>query len=197
MLHLPCDIKEQLLVSGKREFLESGYEKASLRTICKKAGLTTGAFYSRFSGKEELFEALVEPMLCGFENMYRQVISREMADLDSDIDNELTAITYAVTHRDEFRLLFECSAGTKYEGFRDHLISEVFYPSYQEIFDRYAGKHVDPALVRILLRMKFEEYMELIYGDYTMEDVKKLIRELTAFSEAGFRELLKEINKES
>ena len=45
--------------------------------------------------------------------------------------------------------------------------------------------------------MKFEEYMELIYGGYTMNEVKKLITQLTVFSEAGFHRLLEEINKES
>lgn len=65
------------------------------------------------SGKEDLFAALVEPMLRGFQNMYREVISQELSDLSTGTDNELTSITYAVAHKDEFRLLFECSGGTK------------------------------------------------------------------------------------
>ncbi len=197
MARLPIDIRKLLLKSGKEEFLANGYEKTSLRTICKRAGLTTGAFYNQFSGKEELFNALVEPMLGGFHRMYETVISQELADLTTGIENELTTITYAIQHRDEFRLLFNCSAGTKYEGFKEHLIHEVFYPSYQAVFDRYAGRPVDPSLVLIILHMKFEEYMELIYGGYTMEEVKRLITQLTFFSEAGFHRLLEEVNKES
>ena len=197
MSRLPQNIRAALLSSGKDQFLAYGFEKASLRTICKKAGLSTGAFYNHFSGKEELFSSLVEPMLYGFRKMYQDVISQEMADLTTGVENELTSITYAIAHKDEFRLLFECSKGTKYEGFKEYLIQEVFYPSYQEVFDRYAGRHVDPALVRIILHMKFEEYMELIYGEYTMNEVKKLIIQLTVFSEAGFHRLLEEINKES
>ena len=201
MARLALDIREALLKSGKEEFLAHGFEKASLRVICKKAGLTTGAFYSHFSGKEELFDALVKPMLDGFSRMYETVIAEELSDLTTGVDNELTSITYAVRHRDEFRLLFECSAGTKYEGFRERLINEVFYPGYQAVFDRYAGRDagnpVDPALVRLILRMKFEEYMELIYGGYSMEEIKTLIVQLTVFSEAGFRRLLEEIKKEA
>lgn len=191
------DVRGALLKSGREEFLAHGFEKASLRAICKKAGLTTGAFYSHFSGKEELFDALVKPMIEDFFRLYETVIAEELSDLTTGIDNELTAITYAVRHRDEFRLLFECSAGTKYEGFRERLINEVFYPGYQAVFDRYAGNPVDPALVRLILRMKFEEYMELIYGGYSMEEIKTLIVQLTVFSEAGFRRLLEEIKKEA
>ena len=197
MSRLPQNIRAALLSSGKDQFLAYGFEQASLRTICKKAGLTTGAFYNHFSGKEDLFSSLVEPMLHGFRKMYQDVISQELADLTTGVENELTSITYAIAHKDEFRLLFECSKGTKYEGFKEYLIQEVFYPSYQEVFDRYAGRHVDPALVRIILHMKFEEYTELIYGGYTMNEVKKLIIQLTVFSEAGFHRLLEEINKES
>ncbi len=201
MARLALDIREALLKSGKEEFLAHGFEKASLRVICKKAGLTTGAFYSHFSGKEELFDALVKPMLDGFSRMYETVIAEELSDLTTGVDNELTSITYAVRHRDEFRLLFECSAGTKYEGFRERLINEVFYPSYQAVFDRYAGRDagnpVDPALVRLILCMKFEEYMELIYGGYSMEEIKRLIVQLAVFSEAGFHRLLEELNKEA
>ena len=195
------DIRGALLKSGRKEFLAHGFEKASLRAICKKAGLTTGAFYSHFSGKEELFDALVKPMIDGFFRLYKSVIAEELSDLTTGVDNELTSITYAVRHRDEFRLLFECSAGTKYEGFRERLINEVFYPGYQAVFDRYAGRDagnpVDPALVRLILCMKFEEYMELIYGGYSMEEIKRLIVQLTVFSEAGFRRLLEEIKKEA
>lgn len=197
MSRVPQNNRAALLSSGKDQFLAYGFEKASLRTICKKAGLTTGAFYNHFSGKEDLFSSLVEPMIHGFRKMYQDAISQELADLTTGVENELTSITYAIAHKDEFRLLFECSKGTKYEGFKEYLIQEFFYPSYQEVFDRYAGRHVDPALVRIILYMKFEEYMELIYGGYTMNEVKKLITQLTVFSEAGFHRLLEEINKES
>ena len=197
MMRLPQNIRESLMSSGKDLFLAYGFEKASLRTICKNAGLTTGAFYNHFSGKEDLFCSLVEPMIHGFRRMYQIVISQELADLTTGIENELTSITYAIEHKDEFRLLFECSKGTKYEGFKEHLIHEVFYPSYQEVFDRYAGRHVDPALVQIILHMKFEEYMDLIYGGYTMDEVKKLVTQLTVFSEAGFHKLLEEVNKVS
>lgn len=41
--------KEMLLKAAKEQFMEKGYMGASLRTICKEAGVTTGALY--FSSK--------------------------------------------------------------------------------------------------------------------------------------------------
>lgn len=197
MPRIPFQVRGLILRSAKEEFLAHGFEGASLRSICKRAGLTTGAFYNHFSRKEELFEALVAPMIEEFQGLYGEVMSRELEDLDTGVDNELTSISYAIAHRDEFHLLFECSRGTQYEDFKDRLIDEVFYPGYQAVFNRYAGKPVDPALVKLILKMKFEEYMELIYGDYTMEEVKRLITQISLFSVAGFHGLLKELHTES
>jgi len=197
MPRLPIDTRELLLRSAKEEFLAKGYEGASLRDICSGAGLTTGALYSQFGGKEEMFSALVDPMMEEYMGIYSEVMAKELENFSSEEDNEMAVITFAVSHRDEFRLLFDCSQGTKYEGFKERLINDLFYPGYQSVFDRYAGRPVDPALVKIILRMKFEQYMELIYGGYTMEKVSELMKQLTAFAEAGFDRLMRDINKDA
>ena len=53
----------RIIESAKKVFLQNGYQGASLRVICHRAGITTGAFYHRFSGKSELYEAVVVPRL--------------------------------------------------------------------------------------------------------------------------------------
>ena len=41
--------REKLLRSAKEEFVEKGFQNASLRKICSKAGVTTGAVYCFFA----------------------------------------------------------------------------------------------------------------------------------------------------
>ena len=53
-------IDPRILASARKEFLEKGFEKASLKGICQGADVTTGALYKRYKGKEELFCAVVE-----------------------------------------------------------------------------------------------------------------------------------------
>ena len=50
----------RLLKSARDEFLKQGFIKAELKTICENAGVTTGAVYKRYKGKEELFCAVVQ-----------------------------------------------------------------------------------------------------------------------------------------
>ena len=45
-------IDPRIMESAKGEFLQKGFLDASLQEICKNAGVTTGALYKRFKGKE-------------------------------------------------------------------------------------------------------------------------------------------------
>ena len=56
--------EKKLLSCGKREFLEKGYAKANLRSICEASGVTTGAFYFSFASKEAaLLRAILDPFI--------------------------------------------------------------------------------------------------------------------------------------
>lgn len=52
--------RERLLEAAARVFARRGYQQASLEEVAAEAGFTTGAVYSNFSGKEELFLALAD-----------------------------------------------------------------------------------------------------------------------------------------
>ena len=51
MTELPLSTLEKILAAAKAEFLEKGYQSASLRNIVKSAGVTTGAFYGYYSSR--------------------------------------------------------------------------------------------------------------------------------------------------
>ena len=53
-------IDPRLIQSARKEFKKNGFIKADLKTICDNAGVTTGAVYKRYKGKEELFRAVVK-----------------------------------------------------------------------------------------------------------------------------------------
>ncbi len=50
----------RILDAAEDVLAKEGYEKASLAAICRRAGLTTGAFYARFSSKEDLLGPLLD-----------------------------------------------------------------------------------------------------------------------------------------
>ena len=47
----------------KEEFLEKGYEAASIRSIGARAGMTSAGLYRHYADKEAMYLAMVEPLI--------------------------------------------------------------------------------------------------------------------------------------
>ncbi|MCR4787068.1 MAG: TetR/AcrR family transcriptional regulator [Lachnospiraceae bacterium] len=119
-------IDPRLLKSARDEFMEHGFIKADLKTICDNAGITTGAVYKRYKGKEELFCAVVQDtvdMLDGFVSVRTKQEFSDMTDeevkntwvMDKRFMLDLFKMLWGI--RGDFILLLERSAGTKYENY--------------------------------------------------------------------------------
>ena len=54
--NVPEETRAALIKAATEEFAEYGFEKSSLRRICARAEVTTGALYSSFANKNDLFE---------------------------------------------------------------------------------------------------------------------------------------------
>lgn len=122
---------KRVLLSAKQEFLEQGYENASMRKIASKAGITAGGLYRHFKTKEAMFEALVEPTL---KEYYKKNEKLTNASIQKFIELDVCAfrvasnngnkevLDFIYSHFDEFHLAFNSSIGTKYENIRHELV---------------------------------------------------------------------------
>ena len=86
MSNRDTSIDPRLLESARKEFMEKGFIKAELKTICENAKITTGAVYKRYKGKEELFSAVVEEAVSTLD---RFVSERTDVDFSSMSDEEV------------------------------------------------------------------------------------------------------------
>ena len=137
------------------EFLEKGFMKASLRSICKKAGVTTGALYCFFEATDDLFASLVQEPLAGVrEAMERHFMGEKQAmetgELFGEEAQEGDADDYRTTlnivhelyrYRDRFRLLLEKSQGSSVEGVVDEIvrICEGHYRMLADMMQQHIG----------------------------------------------------------
>jgi AcrR family transcriptional regulator len=55
-----ANTRERLLAAARRAFARSGFHGASVEEIASEAGFSTGALYSNFDGKEDLFLAVMD-----------------------------------------------------------------------------------------------------------------------------------------
>jgi AcrR family transcriptional regulator len=65
--------RERLVDAAARVFARRGYHAATLAEVAREAGYSTGAVYSNFSGKEDLFLALADRQIAGRAEQARAV----------------------------------------------------------------------------------------------------------------------------
>ena len=179
-------IDPRLLSAAKDEFLKKGFEKASLAEICKAAGVTTGALYKRFDGKEDLFSALVSDTV---HDMLEYAFGIEKTDLASFTDQELYDsffmmpetnrrwLRFLYDHREGFTLLIRCSAGTRYENFHQdwtEKMNALDYKYYQEARRRgLTTKDITIEELHVLTYGVWALYYEPFFLGFTWEQIEK------------------------
>ena len=130
------ETKERLLACAKKEFVEKGYAKASLRAICREAGVTTGALYFFFQDKDDLFCSLVSHVLIRVRELiaaHRETETDEAAKSvissghDDSSEVELTKILVheLYRNREEVLLLINGAGGSSMENAVDLIIDEM------------------------------------------------------------------------
>lgn len=123
---------ERIHAAAQAEFLEKGYQGASLRNIVKTAGVTTGALYGYYDSKEALFAALVDESyrhvldtyraaVFGFEALRPEEQVAQMGDVGKNCMREL--LTYMDARRPIFHLILERAEGTPYAALIDQMVT--------------------------------------------------------------------------
>ena len=138
--------RKKLIESAKKEFIENGYMKASLRNICRNAGLTTGALYFFFKDKEELFESVVSEPLAALDKIIKTHFAEEVSDIEmigaDDMEDDYSAaidiLTVLFGYKEEILLIINKSQGTKFEGFVDRYV-EFIYKHYLGLYWKQKG----------------------------------------------------------
>ena len=197
------ETREKLLKSAKEEFMEKGYALASLRNICKNAGVTTGALYFFFKNKEDLFGALVaeplERIYKVMENHYNDEIksltkSLGEKDIHEDAEAALMIVDYLYQYYDEFLLVFTKSQGSIYEKYIDKFI-EISERHYRVLADKTSevceAEKIDNYMIHWFAHLQIYSFVELITHNLSREDAKKQIKTIVKVLISGWLSMFK------
>ena len=180
--------RTKLLNCAKAEFLAMGFEKASLRHICQKAGVTTGAVYFFFRNKEDLFCQLVSNTDKELSALGNALLEREFHEPETGADCDARLMEFLYRRKDEILLLLEKSAGTRYASYSEELYGQM-RELFSLFFQKFTGRAAEPELIRILVEMRMKGFLELLKGDYSMEQLLRLTRQIGIYADGGFRQL--------
>ena len=194
---------ESIEQAAMQEFLEKGFQGASLRQIVKNAGVTTGAFYGYFSSKEALFNALVEPHAAALMGRFMEAQTsfaelpeeEQVSHMGDESGNYVRwMVDYICQHRDPVKLLLTRSEGTSYERFVHNMVEvEVEYTlRYIEVL-RHLGKDVPElsnSICHIIASGMFNGLFEIAIHDMPKEQALQYVEQFRTFYTGGWLSLM-------
>lgn len=171
----------------REEFLEKGYDDASIRSIGARAGMTSAGLYRHYPDKEAMYSAMVEPLIESIKAWTKRHTEKKYDMVEGGTKNEdlfgenfIDLIKEVILpRRDEFKLLMTRSSGTKYENFINDYVEEnqkKFMEAIRHLKKRgYKTLDVSEEELHMLLSAYLTACFEPIIHDY---DDKKIIKYL-------------------
>ncbi len=190
--------RQRLIDSAMKEFLEKGYSKSSLRSICADAGVTTGALYFFFENKEALFAAIVDPPLNGLKEIlfrhFKEDIE-EMSGIDSieGIDMDHSGISdeivgYIYDNYDSFMLILTAAENTVYENVVDEFVS-MLDQSISPMLASLKGYTCDEDMSHWMSHISLDAFIHVIKHEKDVKKAKVKLRAILNYLVLGWVQL--------
>lgn len=189
----------RVMAAARDEFMEYGFEKASMRRVGERCGLTAAGLYRHCRDKADLFNQLVAP-----------AIERLKSWMDTHLTNYLTTVRdegnlkwqdswidmmreVVYPHVEDYHLLLTCSSGTKYESF----LHDLTQTAQERMLDylpvlREKGlpiHEISPAALHLLLSAYVTALFEPVIHRYSLDESMKCLETIEAFFLPGWKTL--------
>jgi AcrR family transcriptional regulator len=132
MQTLKDEVRNNIISAAVREFDAQGYEKASMRTIAKAAGISVSNTYNYYPSKEQLFSSIVEPVFNQIKELFRKSMQESLkqglsgSNFQSFIDGVVASLLQMdARQRQLLIILAEKSGGTRYEKAKEEMVGLI------------------------------------------------------------------------
>ena len=188
-----------IVEAATAEFMEYGFQDASMRRIAAAAGMSASGLYKHFASKEEMFSALVEPACQGLMALFRQeadnqsqnVGAGDLSAWETGQDAKL-AVAYVYDHLDAFRLIVCKSRGTRYETFLHDLavLEEQMTLSFMETLRKQGVrlKEFSEKELHLLTTTNISAVFQTVEHDFTREEAMHYADTLDRFFSKAWKE---------
>lgn len=190
----------KLMAAAREEFLTFGFEKASMRSIGERCGMTAAGLYRHCRDKEDLFDQLVSPSVDRLNTWLKEHVERYVNDARSSREPQwrdswtdmMREVVYP--HMEDYILLVAKSGGTKYENFL-HDLTETgqkqflsFLPVLRKL--GYPVWDIDPEALHLLLSAYSTALFEPVVHSYPLQDAIRCLDTIEAFFLPGWKKLM-------
>jgi len=199
---------ERIIRAARDEFSEYGFDKASMRRIGKRCGLTAAALYRHFDSKEAVFDALVRPALEDLRGWIDEHVGRSVDAIracnalpgdkeareiwDSTEIDMMRELIYP--RMEEYAMLVNKAHGSRYENFLNDFVEyqmKMMTPQLKEL--RQLGldvKDISEKELHLVTTAYCTALFEPVVHNYSFEDAVRYLDTVEAFFMPGWKNLL-------
>ena len=191
-------LDDKILHAAQTEFLENGYENASMRKIAAAAGVTIGAIYTRYATKDALFCGVVQPLIDRIAQAFASIRSTyyetqpdiQIRQMAHSMDTESACILHLLFDDYDRAVLLLCrSTGSSLESFFDTIIERKIQETV--VFFRQSNvPHPSEQVLRLLIGGQFHMYAQIIHDGYDLAQAKELMQAAMIYHTGGWLALI-------
>jgi AcrR family transcriptional regulator len=189
------EIRQRIVEAARKEFLRSGYEKASIRTIAEKSRTAKSNLYNYFKDKDGLFQSVLGPTVAkiraGLELAKQFNVPKGVGDYTLESQSFVVGVVNRFVEENftDVRLLLFKAQGSRLEGFKGEVLEAFTDNMCAWVRSMKPGRK----LSRLFVRSVCGFYMSLIeqailFGN--AEDMKGFQKEFTSFVYHGWKGVL-------
>ena len=189
----------RVLAAAREEFLAYGFEKASMRRVGERCGLTAAGLYRHCRDKADLFDLLVEPAIGQLNAWMEEHLARYLAAVREDGDLQwqdswidmMREVVYP--HAEDYHLLLTCSSGTKYESFLHDLTQTaqeqtlLYIPILRQ--KGSAIRDISSRELHLLFSAYVTALFEPVIHRYSLDESMRCLEMIEAFFLPGWKAL--------
>lgn len=193
---------EKIMKAAMREFLEKGFEQASMKAIADEVGMTAAALYRHCDSKQDLFAALVQPAVDQLNSWKARHISSSYEALEQDdvplmwnfedeMNDARVVLDVMYQQPEAFRLLLCCASGTPYENCVHDMMEECTdeMMRFLEICQAHGirGRKVQRDEMHMLVTAYNAALLQPIEHGYDKADAERYLKTIVDFFTPGWR----------
>ena len=190
-----------IITAAREEFMTHGFQKASLHKIADRAGITTGALYTRYKNKDALFCSLVEPVLQEMavksqpiRALYEKVQENpsSAALLKAIRQEEQIYLDLLFDHYEDCILLFCKCSGSALEK-QIQQMKALKSSETVTFFKRIARRDLNCDGIELIMNQQFYYYQQILQRGYNREQAVSCMKTVELFLEAGWKTIFERI----
>lgn len=197
MQYAKDEIRQRIIDVAREEFLDKGFEKASIRTITAKAETAKSNLYNYFKDKDDLFRAVLEPTITkirtGLEMAKQYNVPKETEDYTFSAQQLVISVIskFIAQNTNDVKLLLFKAPGSSLEGFKYEVLDAFTDNMIEWIQSIHSKKDVSRLFVRTVCSF-YLNMIEQLFLVGPPADMAKYMKEISVFVYHGWKNVFKE-----